>query len=340
MMARVIQGRFLRVGQRLPAVQRQPRSSPPKAEAAGAFRVDEGVLRPHGPGRKLPDPVRAGMEAAFGADFSTVRIHVGPQAQSIGALAFTSGNDIFFAPGQYSPDSAPGRHLIGHELAHVVQQRQGRVRSPFSGGVAVVQDQALEAEADRMGAQAAARLQAAGAKPADCGCGGPPPANHWSLQRKGIVQRMELENSIAYNKPVRSSVAKQSLKHDYSTRGTDKFRLALGGDEKSWKREITCKQGSKPRAPNWHYTMWDSTSNSRPGWTNGVNQQNYYGNPCPGYGHRTGNCANLTTVIDHILPWKFYITNNGTVLTAASTSRMSAAIGAGDASFRRPWSRR
>jgi hypothetical protein len=44
--------------------------------------------------------------------------------------------------------------LLAHELVHVVQQRAGRVSNPFGGGVAVVQDQALEAEADRLGRQA------------------------------------------------------------------------------------------------------------------------------------------------------------------------------------------
>jgi len=82
-------------------------------------------------------------------------VHVGPQAAAIGALAFTQGSDIHFAPGQYNPMTPQGQQIIGHELAHVLQQRAGRVRNPFGTGVAVVQDHALEAEADRMGARAA-----------------------------------------------------------------------------------------------------------------------------------------------------------------------------------------
>ncbi|WP_430424693.1 DUF4157 domain-containing protein [Phenylobacterium sp.] len=105
-------------------------------------------------GQPLPQAVLAKMEAAFGADFSAVRVHVGPQAPRIGAVAFTMGNDLYFAPGRFQPDSAQGQQLIGHELAHVVQQRQGRVRAPGSG-VAVVQDRVLEAEADRLGLRAA-----------------------------------------------------------------------------------------------------------------------------------------------------------------------------------------
>ena len=123
----------------------------------GSFAVDPahvGLVR--GGGTPLPRALLAKMEAAFGADFSGVRVHVGPQASRIGAIAFTTGNDLYFAPGQFQPDSVKGQQLIGHELAHVVQQRQGRVRAPHNG-VAVVQDRALEAEADRLGMQAAAR---------------------------------------------------------------------------------------------------------------------------------------------------------------------------------------
>jgi hypothetical protein len=100
--------------------------------------------------------VQKKMESFFGADFSDVRVHVGPEASSIGALAFTIGTDLYFAPGQYEPHSPRGQELIGHELTHVVQQREGRVANPFGDGVAVVQDPELEAEADRMGKAAAA----------------------------------------------------------------------------------------------------------------------------------------------------------------------------------------
>ena len=124
--------------------------------AGDAFPVDPGRLGlANGGGRPLPEAVRGRMEAALGADFSAVRVHVGPQAERIGAIAFTLGSDIYFAPGRFQPDTAPGQQLLGHELAHVVQQRQGRVRNPTGAGVAVVQDRALEAEADRLGQRAA-----------------------------------------------------------------------------------------------------------------------------------------------------------------------------------------
>ncbi|HVF44468.1 MAG TPA: DUF4157 domain-containing protein [Pyrinomonadaceae bacterium] len=117
-----------------------------------AFRVS---LQPKTGGQPLPSEVRSKMEAAFGADFSDVRVHVGHEASRIGAIAYTWGSNIHFAPGHYNPHTLQGQKVLGHELWHVVQQKSGRVKNPFGGGVAVVQDHALEAEADRMGEKAA-----------------------------------------------------------------------------------------------------------------------------------------------------------------------------------------
>lgn len=83
-----------------------------------------------GPGQALDSRTRAFMEPRFGADFSNIRIHTDAQAnqaaESIGARAYTLGNNIVFAQRAYS-DSNPGRHLLAHELAHVMQQREARV---------------------------------------------------------------------------------------------------------------------------------------------------------------------------------------------------------------------
>lgn len=117
---------------------------PPEAEA----RLGRGA------GRPLPQEVRAHMESVFQADFSAVRVHVGPEASSLGALAFTMGSDIFFAPGRADWTRPQGRRLLAHELTHVVQQRTGRVRNPYGNGTAVVQDPGLEAEAERMSLRA------------------------------------------------------------------------------------------------------------------------------------------------------------------------------------------
>jgi len=78
------------------------------------------------PGYPLDAVTKAFMEPRFGFDFSEVRIHSDAQAmnaaESMNASAFTLGNDISFSRGQYLPDTSEGRHLLAHELTHVVQQ--------------------------------------------------------------------------------------------------------------------------------------------------------------------------------------------------------------------------
>jgi len=94
------------------------RPSPPRSRDTGGTQA-----------APLPAPQRAFFERAFGQDFSQVRLHTDPGAgmfaRTLGAKAVTSNEDIAFAPGRYAPDSLPGRTLLAHELAHVVQQRQG-----------------------------------------------------------------------------------------------------------------------------------------------------------------------------------------------------------------------
>jgi hypothetical protein len=107
-------------------------------------------------GSALPRLVLGKMEAAFGTDFSAVRIHEGARAPRAGALAYTTGHDIHFAPGRYDPASHAGQELLGHELAHVVQQREGRVSATGqAAGLAINDDEGLEREADELGARAA-----------------------------------------------------------------------------------------------------------------------------------------------------------------------------------------
>ena len=79
-----------------------------------------------GMGNPLPEGVKAEMEAAFGTDFQSVRIHTDEPAiqlnRQLVSLAFTHGQDIFFNEGEYNPSSTEGQKLLAHELTHVVQQ--------------------------------------------------------------------------------------------------------------------------------------------------------------------------------------------------------------------------
>ena len=80
-----------------------------------------------GPGQPLVPSRRAFFEQRLGVPLGDVRVHsdqrAGASAQGIGALAYTLGRDMVFAPGQYAPDTRAGTRLLAHELSHVVQQR-------------------------------------------------------------------------------------------------------------------------------------------------------------------------------------------------------------------------
>jgi peptidoglycan hydrolase-like protein with peptidoglycan-binding domain len=79
-----------------------------------------------GNGFALPSQTRNEMEHSFGTDFSGVNIHTDSTAvqmnKDLHAQAFTHGSDIYFNRGKYDTSSAAGKHLLAHELTHVVQQ--------------------------------------------------------------------------------------------------------------------------------------------------------------------------------------------------------------------------
>lgn len=111
---------------------------------------------------ELPDAMRAKMEAAFGMDFSGVRIDESPAVLEAGAEAVAQGDRIAFAPGALKLSSRSGQELLGHELSHIAAQARGEAR-----GSGFLSDSALEARADREGALAAGgQTVFAGAEPA------------------------------------------------------------------------------------------------------------------------------------------------------------------------------
>jgi hypothetical protein len=78
-------------------------------------------------GAALEGRLRRTLEQSFRQDLGAVRIHTdGAAAQaaaSIGARAFTLGDNIWFGRGQYRPETRGGQRLLAHVLAHTLQQR-------------------------------------------------------------------------------------------------------------------------------------------------------------------------------------------------------------------------
>lgn len=104
----------------------------PGAAPGRASKAAETAVSALGPGRPMARAERAYFEPRFGADFSDVRIHDGPAAdkanRAINARAFTLGNDVSFARGERQPGTEKGRHLLAHELAHVVGEKRAAQR--------------------------------------------------------------------------------------------------------------------------------------------------------------------------------------------------------------------
>lgn len=106
----------------LPRTQRYTGQSNEQMDSAPAS-VDNTLARP---GKPLEPGLRRNMEQRFGHDFSHVRVHADADAarsaRDIDAHAYTLGTDIVFGAGRYAPSTPSGRHLLAHELAHVIQQ--------------------------------------------------------------------------------------------------------------------------------------------------------------------------------------------------------------------------
>lgn len=132
-------------------LQRQPAD---RTASTAVPPIVHEVLR--SPGQPLDAETRAYFEPRFGHDFSQVRIHTDARAvesaQAVNALAYTVGRDVVLGRRVYVPNTLEGRKLLAHELAHVVQQRDGRVPGRIGKGHSIVSDPWMEAEADRQGA--------------------------------------------------------------------------------------------------------------------------------------------------------------------------------------------
>ncbi len=126
-------------------------------------------------GAPLEQAVRLRMESGFGHDFSQVRVHdsvaAARSADDIHAAAYTVGSHVVFGAGRYAPVTTAGRHLLAHELAHVVQQAGGGVgvmRKSISSLVIGDEHDAAERDADRaadsivQGGNASTQVQAKG----------------------------------------------------------------------------------------------------------------------------------------------------------------------------------
>jgi hypothetical protein len=86
--------------------------------------VDENVVARLGSGEPLDLATRGWFEQRMQVDLTRVQIHRGPgaalEAARLSARAFTVGEHIAFADGEFRPETPEGQELIAHELAHAL----------------------------------------------------------------------------------------------------------------------------------------------------------------------------------------------------------------------------
>ena len=112
--------------------------------------VEQTIAQTRGGGSSLDPAAQEKFSDGLGDGLGDVRVHTDDTAdalaRSVSARAFTTGSDLYFAKGEYSPGSSGGDRLLAHELSHVVQQRG----APTEGPMTVSQPgDALENEADQ-----------------------------------------------------------------------------------------------------------------------------------------------------------------------------------------------
>ena len=153
----------------------QPQPLPgQRAAAPGADATDvveerelpQRILDARGNGKPLDDGAREHLESTLGADFGSVRVHTGGEADSLArgvdAVAFTTGRDIFFREGAYAPGTPEGLKLLAHEATHTAQQAAGPVagRSTPSGIALSTPGDPFERSAERAADQVGGSLGA------------------------------------------------------------------------------------------------------------------------------------------------------------------------------------
>src|SRR5262249_10367847 len=107
---------------------------------AVGLEIESGISAIIGGGQPLAESTRSFFEPRFGSDFSNVRVpkdsYGGRLAEALQAKAFTVGNDIIFGAGQFTPETPCRKHLLAHELVHVVQQGRHQYAPQQTSGAA------------------------------------------------------------------------------------------------------------------------------------------------------------------------------------------------------------
>jgi hypothetical protein len=190
-------------------------------------------------GQALDPSIRSVMEAAFGQDFSGVRVHTdraaAQSARAIGASAYTLGDDIVFGAGQYAPGTDPGDRLVAHELTHVIQHGGQPRPAPSSLHVGDAGDPAEHAaEATAAAITSTASATRAGPRPAIAATTVP------------CVRRQTAPERPAPDQPRPGSAAWMAAQHVPLARSVEQTHWASPAERAQFIREYLDYASSRP----------------------------------------------------------------------------------------------
>ncbi|WP_198145044.1 eCIS core domain-containing protein [Microscilla marina] len=140
-----IQSKQSKLGGPIPS--KQGKLGPIKAKQRPIQRAEKG--KPSSQGSSTETQLKHNVSQLMGVDVTDTQVHYNSDKPTqLKAEAFAQGNEVHLAPGKE-------RHL-GHELAHIGQQKQGRVKPTLQmkGGTSINDDPQLEQEADKIGDKA------------------------------------------------------------------------------------------------------------------------------------------------------------------------------------------
>jgi hypothetical protein len=116
----------------------------------------------------FPRSIRNEIGLFFGIDASRLRLGIRPGLEALGVAAVASRSEVYFSEPRFDPSSAAGRFLLGHEIAHVVQSRNGALQAHASVDAGFAFSTELEMQADTIGRVFASGREDAGALAARC----------------------------------------------------------------------------------------------------------------------------------------------------------------------------
>lgn len=114
---------------------------------------DPSTVEPGISGGQLPQNLERKFESSLGVGLNGVRVHTGPDAESIahdlGARGLAVGRDVYLSSRNQLLSTQQGERLLAHEVAHAVQQGPASSQPVLPAQVVSQPGDPLEREADR-----------------------------------------------------------------------------------------------------------------------------------------------------------------------------------------------